>query len=64
MLFKRLDDVVRIQREVAHDLRERVPLQLGKRKEQMFARDLAMFAAAGFVDGPSTTRWADSPTLV
>ena len=52
VILERLDDLVRVQAEVAHDLREGVPLQLGERQEQVLARHLAVFAAPGFVDRP------------
>ena len=50
MILERLDDLVRVQAEVAHDLGEGVPLQLSEREEQVLARHLSVLSAPGFVD--------------
>jgi hypothetical protein len=50
VILERLDDLVRVQTEVAHDLGEGVPLQLSEREEQVLARHLTVLSAPGFVD--------------
>jgi hypothetical protein len=40
-----------IQLEVAHDLRERVPLDLRKREKNMFIGQQRVIAAPGFLHG-------------
>ena len=48
--LERLHDLVRIQVEVAHDLRERVPLNLRERQEDVLVGDLGVVPAPGFLD--------------
>ena len=50
MLFERLQDLVRVQLQVAHDLPERVPLDLGERQTQVLVGEQRVFAPAGFVE--------------
>ena len=50
VLFERLQDLVRIQLEVAHDLREHVPLDLGEREEDVFVGEQRVLAAPRFLD--------------
>jgi hypothetical protein len=45
-----LQDLVRVQRQVAHDLRERVPLDLGEREEDVLIGQQRVIAAAGLFD--------------
>ena len=46
VLFGRLEDDVRVEPDVVHDVGEQVPLDLQKGKEQMFIRKQAVIAAA------------------
>jgi hypothetical protein len=46
VLFERLKDLVRVQAEIAHDLPEHVPLDLGKRQTDMLIRQHRVVAAA------------------
>ena len=50
MLFERLQDLVRVQLQVAHDLAEHVPFGLGERQADMFVGEQRVLAAAGFVE--------------
>ena len=50
VLFERLQDRVRIQLEVAHHLREHVPLDLGEREEDVLVGEQRVVAAARFLD--------------
>jgi hypothetical protein len=50
VILERLNDLVRIQTEVAHDLGEGVPLELSEGEEQVLARHLTVLSAAGFID--------------
>ena len=45
MLFERLQNLVRIQLEVAHDLAEHVPLGLGERQADVLVGQQRVFAA-------------------
>ena len=48
--LERLHDVLRIQVEFRHDLRERVPLNLRERQEDVLVGDLGVVPAPGFLD--------------
>ena len=48
MLFERLENLVRIQLEVAHDLAEHVPLGLCERETDVFVGQERVFAAPRF----------------
>jgi hypothetical protein len=49
VLFERLQNLVRVQLEVTHDLGERVPLDLSEREEDVFVGQQHVVAAAGFL---------------
>jgi hypothetical protein len=51
MLLERLEDLVRIQFEVAHDLRKRVPLDLREREKNVFIRQQCVITSPRFLDG-------------
>src|SRR5919107_750351 len=51
MLLQALQDLVRVQLEIAHHLRERVPLDLREREKNMFVGKQGVIAAARFLDG-------------
>ena len=50
VLLERLQNFVRIQLEVAHDLRERVPLDLREREEDVLVGQQRVVAAPRFLD--------------
>ncbi len=50
VLLERLQDLVRVQVEVAHHLREHVPLDLRERQEDVLVRQQRVLAAPGFLD--------------
>ena len=56
VLFKCLEDGVRIELEIAHHLREQIPFDLGKRQEDVLVPEDGMVAPARFlyraVDNP------------
>ena len=49
LLLERLQDLVGIQIEIAHYLRERIPLHLRERKEDVFVGQERMIATPGFL---------------
>ena len=51
VLFERLQDLVRVQLEVAHHLREGVPLDLRERQEDVLVGQHRVVAAPRFLDG-------------
>ena len=51
MLFERLQDLVRVQAEVAHDLPEHVPLDLREREADVLVGQQRVLAAARLVEG-------------
>ena len=51
VLFERLEDLVRVQLEVAHDLAEHVPLDLGEGQADVLVGEQRVLAAAGLVEG-------------
>ena len=52
VLLERLQDLVRVQVEIAHHLREHVPLDLGERQEYVLVGQQRVLAAPGFLDRP------------
>ena len=50
VLFERLQNLVRVQLQVAHHLRERVPLHLREREEDVFVGQQRVVAAPGFLN--------------
>ena len=50
VLFERLQDLVRVQLEIAHDLAEHVPFDLRERQADVLVGQERVFAAAGFVE--------------
>src|SRR5262245_32934918 len=50
MFFDRLKNGVRVQLDVAHDLREHVPFNLSERQKNMFVREQRMLPAASLLD--------------
>ena len=50
VLFERLQDLVRVQLEVAHDLPEHVPLDLRERQADVLVGQQRVLAAARFVE--------------
>ena len=50
VLLERLQNLVRVQLEVAHDLGERVPLDLRERQENMFVREERVIPSTGLFD--------------
>ncbi len=50
MFLERLQDLMRIQAEVAHDLAEHVPFDLRKRQKDMLVRQQCMLTPTGFLD--------------
>ncbi len=46
LFFGRLENHVRIEPDVVHDVGEQVPLDLQKGQKQVFVRELAVIAAA------------------
>ena len=50
MLLEPLQNLVRIQLEIAHDLRERVPLDLREREEDVFVGEQRVIAAPRFLN--------------
>ena len=52
MLFERLQNLVRIQAEVAHHLPEHVPLDLREGQTDMLVGQQRVFAATRFVERP------------
>ena len=48
--LERVHDLVRVQVELGHDLRERVPLDLCERKEDVLVCYLRVVSAPGFLD--------------
>ena len=51
VLLERLQNLVRIQLEIAHDLGERVPLDLREREEDVLVGQQRVIAAPRFLDG-------------
>ena len=51
MLFELVEDLVGIQPELAHDLREGVPLDLRERQEDVLVGQLDVVPAPRFLDG-------------
>jgi hypothetical protein len=51
MRFRRLENHLRIQREIVHHVREQVPFQLREGEKQVFVREQPVVAAACFLDG-------------
>ena len=51
VLLKAVQNLVWVQLEIAHDLRERVPVCLGKRKEDVLVAEQCLLAAAAFLNG-------------
>ena len=51
VLFDRLENRVRIQLDVAHDLGEHVPFDLRERQKQVLVGQQRVLAAAGLFDG-------------
>jgi hypothetical protein len=51
MFFERLEDLVRVQAEIAHDLPEHVPFNLSERQTDVLIREQRVLAAARFVEG-------------
>ena len=51
MLLDGLKDGMRVQFDVAHDLREHVPFNLCECQENVFIREQGMLAAARFFSG-------------
>jgi hypothetical protein len=51
MLLERLEDLVRVQFEVAHDLTEHVPLDVGECQADMLVRQQGVIAAPRFIEG-------------
>ena len=51
MLFERLQDLVRVQLEVAHHLGEGVPFDLREREEDVLVGQQGVIAAPRFLDG-------------
>ena len=52
MLFERLQNLVGVQLQVAHDLAEHVPFDLGERQADMLVGEQGVVAPPGFVQGP------------
>ena len=52
MFLDRLKDRMRVQLDVAHDLREHVPLDLREREEDMFVGEEGVIATARFLHRP------------
>ena len=50
MLFERLQDLVRVEAEIPHDLPEHVPLDLREREADVLVGQERVFAAARFVE--------------
>ena len=51
LLLERLQDLVGVQIQVAHHLRERVPLHLRERQENMFVGQERVISSPGFLHG-------------
>jgi hypothetical protein len=52
VLFDCLKNGMGVQFNVAHDLREHVPLDLRERQKDVFVGEQRMFPAASFLDSP------------
>jgi hypothetical protein len=63
VLFEGLQDLVRIQLEVAHDLAEHVPFGLGEGQADVLVRQERVFPPRASSSARSTTRSAESASL-
>jgi hypothetical protein len=52
MLFERLENLVRVQVHVPHDLTEHIPLNLSKGQAYVLVRQQDVFTSTGFVECP------------
>ena len=52
MLLELLQNLVRVQLEIAHDLGKRVPFDLREREEHVLVGQQRVIATPGFFDGP------------